>query len=111
MAYPGFKGIGPNKLGTSPLKQQVREKSGSSSGIKPRKKSNKEMYLDDMKKQNDSLRSLPKNDKHHIPSFDISTKEGQADKIKFYTQDGNNQKLRDLRKLGDKLRIKYKINN
>lgn len=109
MAYTGFKGIGPNKLGTSPLKQQFREKSDSSSGIKPKKKSNRDMYFDDIKKQNDSLKSLPKNDKHHIPSFDISTKEGQAAKIKFYTQDGNNQKLRDIQKLGKDLRKKHKL--
>lgn len=71
--------------------------------------SNRGAYFADMKKQNDSLRKLPKNDKHHIPSFDISTKKGQADKIKFYTQDGSNQKLRDLRKLGAKLRKKHKL--
>ena len=55
--------------------------------------SNKGAYYADMKKQNDSLRKLPKNDKHHIPTFP-NTDKGMADRKKFYTQDGSNQKLR-----------------
>ncbi len=55
-----------------------------------------------MKKQNDSLRKLPKNDKHHLPTFN-SLEEAES----FYTPSPENQKLRDIRKLGDKLRKKH----
>jgi len=64
-------------------------------------------YLAAMKKQNDSLRQLPKSDKHHLPTFDTTTQEGREAKKKFYTFSTQNQKLRDLRKLGEKLRKKY----
>ena len=40
MAYSGFKGIGPNKLGTSPLKQTVvQNKARKAESIKKRLKS------------------------------------------------------------------------
>ena len=78
------------------------------SGKKGKKrKSNTEMYLDAMKKQNDSLRKLPESDKYHIPTFDTKTKEGMEDKKKFYTFSPENQKLRDIRSLGGKLRKKF----
>ena len=70
-------------------------------------KSNREMYLDAMKKQTDSLRKLPESDKHHIPTFDTKTKEGLEKMKKFYTFSPENQKLRDIRKLGGKLRKKF----
>ena len=70
-------------------------------------KSNVDMYFDAVKRQNDSLRALPKSDKHHAPTFDTSTKKGMEAKKKFYTFSPENQKLRDIRKLGGKLRKKF----
>ena len=78
------------------------------SGKKGKKrKSNREMYLDAMKKQNDSLRKLPESDKYHIPTFDTKTKEGMQAMENFYTSSPENQKLRDIRSLGGKLRKKF----
>lgn len=113
------KGIGPHGLGiskTSPLKQ-TKEKEGVfseksrdlSSETKPRKKTNRELYREAMRAQNDSLRKLPKTDKHHLPTFDARTEEGYQAQKDFYTFSPKNQKLRDLRKLGDNLRKKYGI--
>ena len=113
------KGVGPQDLGiskVSPLKQTKKpegvfdEKSRDlSSKTKPRKKTNRELYLEEMRAQNDSLRKLPKTDKHHIPTFDTSTEEGYQAQKDFYTFSPKNQKLRDLRKLGNNLRKKYGI--
>ena len=113
------KGIGPQGLGiskASPLKQ-TKEKEGVfneksrdlSSTSKPRKKTNRELYRDAMRTQNDSLRKLPKTDKHHLPTFDTSTEEGLKAQKEFYTFSPKNQKLRDLRKLGDNLRKEHGI--
>jgi len=113
------KGVGPQGLGISkatPLKQ-TKEKEGVfneksrnlSSKTKPRKKTNRELYREEMRAQNDSLRKLPKTDKHHLPTFDTSTEEGYQAQKDFYTFSPKNQKLRDLRKLGDNLRKKYGI--
>ena len=114
MAYKGYKGCGPNKLGASPLKQQekITSETKSSSEIEkaPVKENNsRQNYRDDMIKQNDSLRSLPKTDQNHLPTFDVTTDEGQNEMTEFYTQDGNNEKLRRLQKLGRKLRKKHGI--
>ena len=115
MAYKGYKGCGPNKLGASPLKQYEKisseEKTPDNKEKAPKKENNsKPSYFDDMVTQNDSLRSLPKTDQNHLPTFDVTTDEGQAEATKFYTQDGNNKKLRRLQKLGKKLRTKHGIN-
>lgn len=66
----------------------------------------KEAYYADMRKQNDSLRKLPKSDKHHLPTFP-DTEKGRSDWKKFYTFSKDNQKLRDIRELGKKLRKKH----
>ncbi len=104
------KGVGPQGLGiskASPLKQTRKpdESRNLSSTAKPRKMT----YRDAMRAQNDSLRKLPKTDKHHLPTFDTSTEEGSKAQEEFYTPSPKNQKLRDLRKLGDNLRKKYGI--
>jgi hypothetical protein len=70
------------------------------------KQSRSEAYYADMRKQNDSLRRLPKSDKHHLPTFP-DTKKGRSDWKKFYTFSKDNQKLRDIRELGKKLRKKH----
>ncbi len=109
------KGVGPQGLGiskVSPLKQTRKpdeSRNLSSTTSKPRKKTNRELYRDAMRAQNDSLRKLPKTDKHHLPTFDTSTEEGLKAQKDFYTFSPKNQKLRDLRKLGANLRKKYGI--
>tara|TARA_R100001244_G_scaffold43720_1_gene39213 strand:+ start:328 stop:684 length:357 start_codon:yes stop_codon:yes gene_type:complete len=70
------------------------------------RQSRTQAYYEDMRIQNDSLRNLPKSDKHHIPTFP-NTKKGNDDRKKFYTFSPENQKLRDLRKLGIKMRKKH----
>ena len=70
------------------------------------KQSRSEAYYADMRKQNDSLRRLPKSDKHHLPTFP-DTEKGRSDWKKFYTFSKDNQKLRDIRELGKKLRKKH----
>tara|TARA_B100000768_G_scaffold109788_1_gene101788 strand:+ start:426 stop:767 length:342 start_codon:yes stop_codon:yes gene_type:complete len=113
MAYNGFKGIGPRSLGTSPLKQKNQRniapppKTEDGKGL--RKMNNRELYIRDMKKQNDSLRRLPRTDQHHLPTFDTSTNEGLQAQKEFYNLSPKNEKLRKLRKLGDKLRKKHNI--
>jgi len=66
-----------------------------------------ELVHRDQAKLNDSLQKLPKGDKHHLPTFDTSTDKGMQDKIDFYTFSPKNQKLRDIRKLGAKIRKKH----
>tara|TARA_B110000285_G_C14839533_1_gene474685 strand:+ start:31 stop:477 length:447 start_codon:yes stop_codon:yes gene_type:complete len=83
------------------------EKKGDGKGL--RKMNNRELYIRDMKKQNDSLRKLPRTDQHHLPTFDTSTEEGSKAQKDFYTPSPKNEKLRKLRKLGDKLRKKHNI--
>jgi len=95
----------------SPAKQlrdiAPSEKKEDGKGL--RKMNNRELYIRDMKKQNDSLRKLPRTDQHHLPTFDTSTKEGLQAQKDFYTPSPKNEKLRKLRKLGDKLRKKHNI--
>ena len=69
-------------------------------------KTQKEKYFEAMRKQNDSLRKLPKNDPHHLPTFEDSP-EGMEKRKKFYTFSKDNKKLRRLQALGKKLRKKY----
>ena len=64
-------------------------------------------YYKAMEEQNDSLKALPEDDLNHLPSFDITTDKGLAAAKKFYTQDGKNDKLRRLQKMGKALRSKY----
>jgi len=107
---PAFK---HTRADVSPAKQLNQrdiaptEKREDGKGL--RKMNNKELYIRDMKKQNDSLRKLPRTDQHHLPTFDTSTKEGLKAKKDFYTPSPKNEKLRKLRKLGDKLRKKHNI--
>ncbi len=95
----------------SPAKQlrdiAPSEKKEDGKGL--RKMNNRELYIRDMKKQNDSLRRLPRTDQHHLPTFDTSTEEGSQAQKDFYTPSPKNEKLRKLRKLGDKLRKKHNI--
>tara|TARA_R110002072_G_scaffold300400_1_gene477881 strand:+ start:413 stop:754 length:342 start_codon:yes stop_codon:yes gene_type:complete len=113
MKYNRTKGIGPRGLGVSPLKQKSQrdiaptEKKEGGKGL--RKMNNRELYIRDMKRQNDSLRKLPKTDPHHLPTFDTSTKKGSQAQKDFYTPSPENEKLRKLRKLGDKLRKEHNI--
>jgi len=113
MTYNRTKGIGPRGLGVSPLKQKSQrdiaptEKKEGGKGL--RKMNNRELYIRDMKRQNDSLRKLPRTDPHHLPTFDTSTKKGSQAQKDFYTPSPENEKLRKLRKLGDKLRKKHDI--
>tara|TARA_R110002012_G_scaffold66437_2_gene173501 strand:+ start:686 stop:1054 length:369 start_codon:yes stop_codon:yes gene_type:complete len=86
---------------------QTGQKKAPPSEQPKKTKSNKEMYFEAMKRQNDSLRALPQSDKHHVPTFDTSTKEGMEAKKKFYTFSPGNKKLGDIRKLGGKLRKKF----
>jgi len=73
--------------------------------------SDKTGYYKAMIKQNDSLRALPKDNLNHLPTFDITTDEGQAAKTKFYTQDSSInpdiEKLGRLQKMARTLRSKY----
>ena len=67
-------------------------------------------YLDnnsDIKFAGDSLKALPVKNLNHLPNFDITTNEGQAAKTKFYTQDGNNEKLRRFQALDQNLRSQF----
>ena len=86
--------------------QEGRKQIKTDNTRKEWKQSRSAAYYADMKKQNDSLRKLPKSDKHHIPTFP-KTDKGRADHKKFYTFSPENQKLRDLRKLGIKMRKKH----
>tara|TARA_Y100000361_G_scaffold153701_1_gene176247 strand:- start:591 stop:857 length:267 start_codon:yes stop_codon:yes gene_type:complete len=63
-------------------------------------------YLAAMKKQNDSLRSLPVDDPYHLPTFEDSP-EGRKKRDKFYTPSPDNKKLKNIQQLGKKLRKKY----
>lgn len=73
---------------------------------KPKPKSPHLQLRDAMRKQNDSLRKLPKNDPYHLPTFEDSP-EGFKKMQKFYTFSKDNEKLRRLSALGKKLRKKY----
>lgn len=64
-------------------------------------------YFEAIKTQNDSLKALPVKNLNHLPNFDITTNEGQAAKTKFYTQDGNNEKLRRFQALDQNLRSQF----
>ena len=70
-------------------------------------KPDKGAYFEAIKTQNDSLKALPVNNLNHLPTFDITTNEGQAAKTKFYTQDGNNEKLRRFQALDQNLRSQF----
>tara|TARA_R110002167_G_scaffold111834_2_gene283954 strand:- start:896 stop:1510 length:615 start_codon:yes stop_codon:yes gene_type:complete len=70
-------------------------------------KPDKGAYFEAIKTQNDSLKALPVNNLNHLPNFDITTNEGQAAKTKFYTQDGNNEKLRRFQALDQNLRSQF----
>jgi hypothetical protein len=74
--------------------------------VKNRPKTQKEKYFEAMRKQNDSLRKLPKNDPHYLPTFEDSPK-GMEEMNKFYTFSKDNKKLKKLRVLDKKLRKKY----
>ena len=95
----------------SPAKQlrdiAPSEKKEGGKGL--RKMNNRELYIRDMEKQNDSLRRLPRTDPHYLPTFDTSTEKGFKAQKDFYTPSPKNEKLRKLRKLGDKLRKKHNI--
>ena len=71
------------------------------------KQSRTKEYYSDMKRQNDSLRKLPKTDKHHLPTFDASTKKGLKDMKSFYQLPPKNQNFKNIIKLGDKIRKKH----
>jgi hypothetical protein len=104
-----YKANAIKKYGSLEASRKADESRNLSSKTKPREKTNRELYREEMRTQNDSLRKLPKTDKHHLPTFDTSTQKGLKAQKDFYTPSPKNQKLRDLKKLGNNLRKKHGI--
>ena len=100
-----YKASPPENTGMRETSRKLTENTGKKEIS--RKMTNLELVHRDQAKLNDSLQKLPKGDKHHLPTFDTSTDKGMQDKIDFYTFSPKNQKLRDIRKLGAKIRKKH----